>query len=397
LSENNGLYRNYQDRPINTHSYSSGLDLKTCPALFRLRRKEGWRSVEERAALSFGKVVEAGVQFFHENNLRPGGGVDEFKRFWLLFENKEMKFTVKEGSWSDLYLMGSEMLALYEVLISSGALELSNPRFQVQYRKEVFPGTELAGIEFVGWADAVAKEGKGFRLWDIKTAANGYSISPGLTGLDPQLGAYAWASGILQVGFLVFVKARPHSFTSGDKVTLLKDSGNWKAGASGLIFPLPKVKKTKAQEEEPEPEEESTPLFTLISAVDYEAFKIANKDVRGKALDAAKIAFAEGRTVTVARDSITKQRIQIIKAEISEQIRLECGERIGHEIGEIRDKEEENYWPKQPSVRPPNNKCGLCDMLAICSGDKETAAKKLVQIVPVPAERDWLDELEEGE
>jgi hypothetical protein len=385
------LYENYQGRAITTHSYSSGVDFKTCRRKYYLKRVKGWRERGQKASLEFGKCIEAGVQFFYESNLKPESGVDEFKRRWLKFQEIELLFTDKEGSWVDLYTMGAEMLRLFEVL--SPTLPIHKPVFQACYRQEVFPGTTLAGIDLVAYIDIISTLADGKRiLIDVKTAANAYNLAAEFVALDPQLATYAWQSGIRDVAFMTFVKARPESFKDGDTATLLADVGDWKASASGIVFPLPAPKRAK-DEPEPEPVPPEQRIISLVSEFDYDRFKEEAKGLRGKALDEKKFEFFGEFGITVVRGQATKQKVQFIQGTISEESVYEAAQRVGREVGEIERCGREGDFPREPSVRFPDTKCTWCVMRGHCTNNPSLVDKLLVQIAPAP-EHDWLDDLE---
>lgn len=400
------LYKTKTGREVTTWSYSSGVDASFCKRFFKLRRIEGYKPRGTRAAFEFGKCVEDAIRFHYESNQKLGSGPDEFKRLWLHWEKIELIFTAKEGCWKDLYTVGSEMLQLFEILAPT--LPIHKPVFQAAYRKELFPGTHLAGIEDVGYADIVSQTPKGLLLIDVKTAAAAYDLAAEFVALDPQLGRYSWHSGIRDVAFLTLVKARPESFESGDLVTLLAPSGNWTAGSSGLVFPLPAPKKPKANRTietleqlegaiaAGEIDPNAPRLITLVSEADYVKFKLDNKEVRGKLLEEAKTAFAASVGVTLPREYLTKTRIEWLPGRISDDTVVSIKKRVEREIVEIERCGREDDFPLEPAVRGMDKKCCRCEMRGICLNKPELADKMLVQIETNPTERDWLDELEEN-
>lgn len=387
------LYTNNQNRTVTTHSYSAGADFKTCRFKYKMRRVKGFKERGQKASLEFGKCLEEAVQFHYESNLRPGAAVDEFKRRWLKWEKIELAFTEKEGSWADLYKMGSEMLRLFEAV--SPTLPIHKPVFQACYKQEVFPGSDLAGIDLVAYIDIISTLPDGKRLLiDVKTAANAYNLSPEFVALDPQLSTYAWQSGIREVAFLVFVKARPESFDSGDYVSLLQDAGDtWKAGASGRVFPLPAPKRAK-DEPEPEPVPQELRMINIVSSFDYDLFKTEAEGLRGKALDEKKLAFFAEKGVIALRQGVTKQKIQFIQGSISDDSVREAAQRVGREVAEIERCGREDDFPREPSVRFPDTKCTWCTYRGFCIGKPELVEKLLVQIAVPAEERDWMDDLE---
>lgn len=385
------LYKTEQGREVTTWSYSSGQDAAFCKRYFKHKRISGFKPKGNRAALDFGKCVEAAIQYYYEANRKPGSGVDEWKRLWLKFRRVELIFTAKEGSWADLYTVGSEMLQLFEVLAPT--LPIHKPVFQAAYRKELFPGTHLAGIEDVGYADIVSQTPKGLLLIDVKTAAAAYDLDAEFVALDPQLGRYSWHSGIRDVAFLTLVKARPDSFESGDSVRILVSTGNWTAGATGLVFPLP-APKPKKGEEVTEPDPNAPRLITLVSEEDYARFKSDNKEIRGKALEEAKLSFFAANGVTLLREHVTKTRIEFLPGRISEETVASIKRRVEREVVEIERCGREDDFPMEPQVRGMDKKCLRCDYRGICLNKPALVEKMLVQIETNPVELDWLDTLE---
>lgn len=407
------LYTNSQGRQVTTHSYSAGADFKDCRRKYYLKRVMGWRLRGKKASLEFGKCIESAIQFYYESNHKPGSGVDEFKRLFLHWQNIELQFTAKEKSWSDLYRMGSEMLRLFEVLAPT--LPIHKPSFQACYRKELFAGTRLSGLEDVGYVDIISQTPKGLLLIDVKTSAIAYDLAAEFVAMDPQLGRYSWHSGIRDVAFMTFVKARPESFDTGDTASLLVAAGNWTAGASGSVFPLPVPKKPKKSKQievieetvrdmedaglitAEQAEDVSGPrIITLVSEADYARFKVEAKDIRGKALDERKLAFFAEHGVSVPREDVTKQRIQFLQGHVTEEMVRTVESNVRREAAEIEQCGRLNDFPMEPSVRFPNNKCTWCEQRGHCLGKPELVEQMLVQIHPNPTERDWLDELEEN-
>lgn len=388
------LYKTKTGREVTTWSYSSGVDASFCKRFFKLRRIEGYKPRGTRAAFEFGKCVEDAIRFHYESNQKLGSGPDEFKRLWLKWEKIELIFTAKENCWKDLYTVGSEMLQLFEILAPT--LPIHKPVFQAAYRKELFPGTHLSGIEDVGYADIVSQTSKGLLLIDVKTAAAAYDLAAEFVALDPQLGRYSWHSGIRDVAFLTLVKARPESFESGDLVTILADfqsaSSKWTAGSSGLVFPLPPLKVKKGEEVVSDP---NAPRYiNIVSEGDYAKFKADNKEVRGKLLEEAKISFVAGVGITLPRERVTKTRIEFLPGRISDETVASIKKRVEREVVEIERCGREDDFPLEPAVRGMDKKCCRCEMRGLCLGKPELADKMLVQIETNPTERDWLDELD---
>lgn len=411
------LYLNYKGQPVTVHSHSSGARFEACPRDYRYEKIDGWRRNSNKASLKFGICLEEGLMFYHLNGLKPDDGATEFKRRWLAFkDDTTMQFTAKENSWADLYIVGSQMLRLYEILLPT--LPIKDPVFQLNYKREVFPGTELAGIEHTAFADMVSKapwshpmlskvaapKGSAYRplLIDIKTSATPLDSVAQYLSLDPQLREYGWTSGIHDLAFLYFVKARPFSGDRGEEFTILQDTKRFKAGDKVVVLA------TGGQLGLKEAKDASTIGF-IPTQVDYafsEAVKtkgVDGKPVSGKALVALKKQFIAdfGEMLPVGENLVTRQRIQFAAARITDEDMLEVGQAVGKQIVEIVEAGRTGIWPKKPSVRFPSTKCVMCDKRGLCLNRPDLVEKLLVQIKPsdvVPErESDWLDDFESVE
>lgn len=384
---NASLYTSYGGHKVRRHSYSAGSEFRRCPRAYKLKRKDGWRSKRDRAALEFGKAVESAIQVYHESHCRAAAAACEFRRIWEKYKDrKDLVYTDKEGDWKDLMRMGEEMLRLYEVKWPSFAI--SNPRFQLNYKKEVFPKSELAGLEDQAWVDMVADRNvQGDKiLIDIKTTGSAFDGQPGLIALDPQLREYAWLTGIRNVAFMFFVKMKPGSFKRGDTVTLLEsEDDRFPAGNEVVVL-------------EADWQGDET-YMTVLTPKDYAGFKKGAEGVRGKKLDEL-IAQAAQDGYTPKQSSVTKQRLQYITAHVDEAELKEIGEVIGQQMADIVRANQIGTWPKTPGVRFPDDHCKMCDFLEICL--KQPEPRWLVQIKPSKEDNlqitdadtgDWLEEL----
>jgi hypothetical protein len=378
------LYVNAKGRPVSTHSYSGGNEYKFCRRKYRLSRIDGWKEVDEKASKEFGKCLEDALSFWHSNDMKAGSCAEEFRRLFQKHkENPKLVYTDKEGSFEDLMQMGSEMCRLYEIRWPS--FGLSAPRFQLNYEKHPFPGTELAQIKYTAWVDMRAtvnelyltpEESPKPIIIDIKTSAVRFPDEKGMLRLDGQLKSYAWVSGIPDVGFLVFVKARPNSFKKGDEVSVLSDaSASIHPGDSAVVL---------FQDDE----------FNHVYVVresQYQAYEDALKGLKGKALEAKKQEMAESLDAQVfTAEGMTKQRIQFLTDRIPDEDIQEAGEIVGRDIVNIVQSSKDNFFPKDGGVRFPDQKCTWCAYLGICSGNPALRDQKLVQI----GQEDWLQDLE---
>lgn len=408
------LYTSASGRQVQHGSHSALSAFRFCRRKFKLNRIDGWRQKGKKASLEFGKCIEEAIAFYHANGLKPDDCAQEFKRLWLKWSEQELIYTDQEESWANLYVVGSEMTKLYEVRLPN--LPIRNPKFQLQYQKNLWPGTELADLSFMGYVDMLSTLEDGRRLViDIKTAKSGLDLTPGMVAMDPQLREYAWLSGIQDVAFLWFVKCAPGSFKHGDEISLFENSGKWKAGDKAVVvkYVAPKT------ETAPEPETEEAPKKTtkevnpaLIGAQygveprlligsfeDVEKYDTDVEKIAGKGSGAAKEALlldliAEGKFRWVARHAVTKTKLQWVQGTIPVSVLPEVGQRIGHDMLQIKQATETSTWPQDGGVRFPNQVCTWCDQRGHCLGDRRLVEEMLVQI-KTQDEPDWLSELEE--
>jgi hypothetical protein len=351
--------------PVTRHSYSAGQIFRGCARRYQLEKIKGYREKEKRAALEFGNCTEAAVKYFHEGGCKPSSGVDEFKRLWLGFkDNKELVYGDKEGDWSDLYRAGGEMLALYE--IKWPTFGYFNPKFQKSFTKEVFPGTELAGLEFTAYTDILAETEDvdhtssprtKLLVIDMKTSG---AAPPKRLRLDAQLRSYAWVSGIPDVAFLWMQKNSSGSYKRGDRVSSLVDGREW------VVLAAP----------------QDSMCAYLIQPQDLEHFDKELEGLKGKALEQKKAEHLNSPAVHVHNlDAITKQRITFHRVRIPDDDAKQQGEIIGQEIADIHHANKRGVWPQTGAgVRWPNDRCNYCPMLGICDGDEALVKERLVHL-----------------
>lgn len=381
------LYKSASGREVQHASYSAIADFDYCPQLFFLSRVEGYKDKEQRGAFGFGKCVEDAIEYFHANGMKSGECVDEFKRLWIKFKDIPMVFSAQEGGFEDLYKMGSQMCRLYEVRLPF--LPIRNPKFQLNYKKALWPGTELADLEFTSFIDMLVTAEDGNRtIVDIKTAKAQLDLESNMLSLDPQLKDYAWASGIRDVAFLWLVKAaNPDSFKKGTNVALLEDSNNWKAGQELLVF---KYEENEAGDRQ----------VILGTEFDIAQLEEALDQIKGKGSTDAKAelvsdALFHSTLEAVPCDKVTKVRVQWVSAKIPPKELPETGQHIGAKMIQIKTAAEQNFWPKMGGVRFPNQKCTFCRMRGLCLDKPALVEKMLVRTSPKEEEIDWLDDLTE--
>ncbi len=380
------LYKNSSGREVKTSSYSAGSAYRRCPRWFKINRIDGYKEKKRSAAYEMGKVIESAIQFYHENGLKPGDCVDEAKRLWLKLKDIELVYTDQEQDWQNAYGILSDQAKLYEVFLPT--LPIKNPRFQLEYTKELWPGSDLSGLGDRAYVDMLSVLDDTTRIIiDIKDQRNPLSLTENLISLDPQLRRYAWLSGIRDVAFLWFVKAKPF-FKKGDSVTCLEDLNQFKAGSAAVVY--------KAETLE---ENSQVMLFLttedVVQKMDEELDQIKGKGSTEKKKEVFDRYLASGAFYVAPKEAVTRCRLQFVRGTIPEEVMPEIGEFIGHEVVSIQDSYKKNFWPQIPELRGLGSKCGMCAGLGICLGDDKLVEERLVQINPAkPEEDDWLKELE---
>ena len=395
------LYKSASGREV-THASSSSIDTyRLCRRKFKLSRIDGWKQKDRKASLEIGKCVESALQYYHENGMKPEDFADEFRRLWLKFKDVELVYTDQEKNWASIYTLGVEWAKLYEIVIRN--LPIKNPKFQLQFKKKLWPGSKYDDLEFMGYVDILSTLDDGTRIIvDVKTAKSQLPVSPGMMALDGQLRKYAWVSGIREVGFLNFVKSDPNSFRKGVEVSLLEDIGNWNAGGTFVVakFDSPKdaVEATEGKKGSP-----AVPWLMLVGTettvqlMDTELEKITGKGSTEKKESYTASLVEWGDLKSVSRDQITKAKIQFVRGTIPEEDIPEIGQQIGQDIFAIKSASENNGFFKDGGVRFPNAICGWCEMLPICNRNDKVRDETLIQIKPATQDDDWLKELEQGD
>lgn len=372
------LYTNPKGLAVTKHSYSAGSDFRKCRRYYFLKRVQGWQEKTRAAAFEFGKAIESALQFYHANNLKPGSMAEEFARIWAkVKEIPNIEYKDSE-SWDDLSIMGTDMGRLYEAVLPT--LPFKDPKFQLNYEKELYPGTYLGGIKFTAYVDMLAKQASDESvIIDIKTAGQAYDETPELHALDPQLRAYSWVSGIRKMAFLVFVKTSP-TIKRGDTVTLL-DAGMppHKAGDRFKIL--------IAEEEN----EQHTRL--VLTLTDYNEYKKLSAGLKGRAADKIVTDFAD-KGLHVPPDMVTKQRLQYLPATISPERAADTGKMIGEQVAQIVQAEKDGSYPEDGSTRFPNAICTWCCMRGICTGNDALRDELIFRETETD---NWLDELTDGD
>lgn len=367
------LYVNSQGFEVNRHSYSGGDTFQFCPKKYELQRVRGWRERGRKASLEFGKAIENAIQRYHSSDL--SGALLKFNEEWLRWQHEPISYTSTEGCWDDLSLSGQELLQLYHLRLPFMPFVARGAKFQTMFSKDVFPGTALAGIEFVAYVDVIAElksllpatgnlNGPGpYRhkqiVIDIKTSGTMLDTTPGIHALDQQLRAYAWITGIPDVAFLVLVKT-DRSIGRGSWVSLLQgvSIGNteYNAGNQAIVVKTEGELDDKAWIVKPETNLDDMKLFV--------GDKPQSKDGKSR-----KQTWLEQNATLVPISILTKQRVQFLQAHIDAEAQQEAASQVGEDIAMIVRANETNTWKKQGGTRYPNNKCTSCCMRGICLKD----------------------------
>jgi hypothetical protein len=385
----NVLYILPDGRPKSSASYSARSAFKHCKRLFRLKYIQGWRAKREGAALDIGKLIEEAVKV---QLLRGRGGRERWLELWDEWKNtpqaQKAEYTKVEESWENVRRIGDEWMQLFAIRALSYPFQ--NPVFQLPLSKKIFPGTSYDAISNTAYIDIFSQvdpnhpmltklEGpmKGLRgvITDVKTASK--ELPERLTILDPQLIEYAWMKQNPDVAFLWFVK-KSHGSKFGSRVTLLQDFGGLKAGAEFVVL-----------------EKEGEFLWVgtkdTLSMYDKLFTNAAGKTITGKAATAVSAEFHNlGISTRVPVALVTKQLVQFASARIGAQELEDMGKVVGQVTVEMVVAHETDFYPMEPGVRYPSEKCPTCDMRFICSGDGDGRDHFLTR-----TGEEWLDSSEE--
>lgn len=372
-------------------SYSARSSFQFCKRKFFLERVKGYRSKREGASMALGNVVEAAV--VHSIKNAGQGGREKFVELWNAFkESKDFEkkqYAKAEVSWDNVLRIGSEWLQIFEIRFKS--YPFRNARFQVPLSKKIFPGTSYGQLTNVAYIDIYSEPAWNHPLLDplkthvfdhrglitdIKTASK--ILNARLTALDPQLIEYAWMYRTPDVAFLNFVKMS-HGMKFKSRVTLLADTLPFKAGDTVFVLEKDGV---------------NVWVTTEKNADAYErAFAGPDKtEIKGKAAKLIQAKFlTAGYAVLVPQRLVSKQVVQFISARISEESMNEMGKVVGHLTVEMVNAHENNFYPMEPGLRYPSEKCPRCDMRFVCSNDKAGVEKFLVKSNGEPVDGDQED------
>ena len=370
------LYVNPQGYNVTRHSYSGSQTFNACARKYQLERIGGWGEKSQSAAMKFGIEVEAAVTEFHRAGL--DAAIEKFITGWGQHaDNRELEYGKKQISWNNLLEVGQQMIRLYAikyptfpyVIPNSGQMTQEQVKacFQVNHNVEVFPGTDLAGIELTSYLDVVAKLKSGktdpmvpseLGIFDCKVSA---ASCPFMVEMDPQLRTYAWVTGIPVVGFLWF-EICSQSLGVGDEVTLLDDidwNGYPVAQAGKKVYFLSDDFNTIPLSPK------SVYLTDKIEVIE------GLKAIKGQknADKAARLDYIGKNGVDVPVTAFTTQSVEVRLATISKSSQVDIQKQVEQDIVRIVHASETEFFPMQSGVRFPHNQCNDCCMRGICTGN----------------------------
>ena len=385
----NCLYIRPNGTPHHKHSYSAGVDWDQSPLKYKLRRVDGWKEVDTKASLMFGRALESAIQFYHENGGK--GGVEEFLRLWAVHkDNKDLTYTKTEKDWESLNRAGKEMLLLYQIRQPSLPIPL-NAAFQREIEKEVFPGhAELGGITHAGKLDIIVHVDPNHPLlpkvnWkpeygmtrtvigDIKTSGLDFDERPGTCAFDAQLKNYSWLTGIEDVFFLWFKKSG-HRIQKGSSITLLTDTVKFKAGEEAVVAQVIGEQAYLVRNDE-ELEKMNTAQGRKLGADGKPGNLETTKDANLR-----KDAWLAENADLVDTDVITRQRLQFNAGRVKPQYATDAGFVVGRQIAGIVNAWKTNNWPNTFGVRFPSDSRKDSYFRAFVEDDKMFREKYFKQI-----------------
>lgn len=362
------LYINPKGYGVTRHSYSGSQEFNECARKYQLHRQAGWQEREQSAAMKFGTAVEESITEFHRHTA-PANGLTSalcaFKDKWIPYRSDaDLSYSKKHKDWDNLFFVGQDMIRLYAIKYPHFPYVISNPEnsFQVNLPREIFPGTDLAGIELTSYIDIIAKLKPGSSdpavhddrvILDCKVSS---AHCPQLVSLDPQLRTYSWVTGIPTVGFLWF-EICSREVGIGDEVVMLEPVVDFKPGQRVWIL------------------SEDFNLIPLSPASVYvtqwATEVIALKDIKGQKKEdkAARIEYIKKHGVPVPLNSLTTQSIEVRTATVSEEGRQEIKQSVESDIVRIVHANETDNWIPNYGVRWPHDQCTRCCMRGICSND----------------------------
>ena len=354
------LYVNSKGYNVTRHSYSGGDSFNDCARKYYLERVQGWSEKTESAAKYFGTALEKAITFWHQRGQNVITAGDEFTRLWSEHKDKPYTYPKTDRDWVTLFLDGQEMLRLYTIRYPNFPFIVNNPQdFQVETSFEVFPDTELAGLEFISYIDLIGQVKSTSKPLIIDMKTSGKDV-PEFTVLDPQLRSYAWVKGYPDVAFLWFRKMG-RSISKGDPVTFLEAYAGFQPGDDAIVLVKDDFGIWVTQNQQ------------IID--DMEAKFVG----QSKAVVAARQAYIEANSKHALEKCVTKQKVQFKMARITPESAEDIGRSIKRDVINIASANEKDFWPMQSGVRFPHEKCPMCSMRGICSDNPELRDTLLVR------------------
>jgi hypothetical protein len=358
------LYINSKGFPHRKHSYSAGNTFDQSPFRYFLQKVEGWREKDNKGSFLYGRALEESIQFYHDHNGQ--GIVEDFQSRWNLHkDNKEVTYTKTERDWENLFYVGTEHAKLYAIRQPSLPIPLGGGvSFQREFSKEVFIGDSIYGeIEDAGKLDIVAYVDPAHPLltkleWkfeygvarplivDIKTSALDFPEQQGIAAFDLQLRRYSWLSGIRDVALLWFVK-KNRAIQKGSSVTLLVDSGAFKAGEEAVVAKVDQGIVWLVRND-----------FMLDEMAKAQGKKEDGATDQTKAAKERAFLWLQQNGTPVAEHEITKQRLQFNAGFVTIESANEAGTIAARQIVQIVNAWKTygtKPWPSEFGIRFPHD------------------------------------------
>ncbi len=181
-----------------TYSHTQISQYLSCPRRYRYRYLDGWREKETRAAMLFGRAFEQALTAYFR---RQDPQAALFKH-WSAHQDAPLDYPSGD-TWEHMYRQG---VTLLERLAQDNRLRIRQPRRNLQLK---LTRSLPKGNEFVAYIDALGELDGNRCLIEWKNTSSRYPEEPqGLLALDPQLIAYSWVSGMVEVALVAFIRKR---------------------------------------------------------------------------------------------------------------------------------------------------------------------------------------------
>jgi PD-(D/E)XK nuclease superfamily protein len=181
-----------------TYSYTQISQYLTCPRRYKHRYVDGWKEVDTRAAMLFGRAFELALAAF----FRREDSTAVLFREWAAHRESGLEYS-KGNTWDRMLQQGIQLL---ERFAQDDRVRVRHPRRNLQVK---FTRPLTGSNDFVAYVDALGGLDGVRCLLEWKTTSSRYPEEPqGLLSLDPQLVCYSWITGISEVAEVVFVRKR---------------------------------------------------------------------------------------------------------------------------------------------------------------------------------------------